>query len=180
MASGLLSADFRAATCFWISPLVNSPDHDDRVVITGIGLVTGLGLDRESTWKSLLAGAGAVRRLEPGDFAEIPQGMIEPGRFLGAPAKLLSSTSSENIFCQEPNIQLAIQAANEAVEEARIDWNNIDPFRRGCVIGTSKGGMVVAIQKELGLPIKFIGLGEQPDDLQPFDAKRFAQALFEE
>lgn len=45
--------------------------------------------------------------------------------------------------------------------------------------GTSKGGMVVAIQKELGLPIKFIGLGEQPDDLQPFDAKQFAAALFE-
>lgn len=45
--------------------------------------------------------------------------------------------------------------------------------------GTSKGGMVVAIQKELGLPIKFVGLGEQPDDLQPFDAKQFAGALFE-
>ncbi len=44
--------------------------------------------------------------------------------------------------------------------------------------GTSKGGMVVAIQKELGLPIKFIGLGEQPDDLQPFDAHEFAAALF--
>lgn len=46
--------------------------------------------------------------------------------------------------------------------------------------GTSKGGMVVAIQKELGLPIKFVGLGEQPDDLQPFDVRQFAQALFEE
>src|SRR5207248_863200 len=44
--------------------------------------------------------------------------------------------------------------------------------------GTSKGGMVVAIQEELGLPIKFIGLGEQADDLQPFDAKQFAEALF--
>lgn len=46
--------------------------------------------------------------------------------------------------------------------------------------GTSKGGMVVAIQKELGLPIKFIGLGEKPDDLQAFDPKQFAQALFGE
>jgi len=46
--------------------------------------------------------------------------------------------------------------------------------------GTSKGGMVVAIQKELGLPIKFIGLGEQADDLQPFDARQFAEALFKE
>ena len=44
--------------------------------------------------------------------------------------------------------------------------------------GTSKGGMVVAIQKELGLPIKFVGLGEKPDDLQPFDPKPFAEALF--
>jgi fused signal recognition particle receptor len=44
--------------------------------------------------------------------------------------------------------------------------------------GTSKGGMVVAIQKELGLPIKFVGLGEQADDLQPFDPAQFAEALF--
>jgi fused signal recognition particle receptor len=44
--------------------------------------------------------------------------------------------------------------------------------------GTSKGGMAVAIQRELGLPIKFVGLGEQADDLQPFDARQFAAALF--
>ncbi|MGE3310383.1 MAG: signal recognition particle-docking protein FtsY [Limisphaerales bacterium] len=46
--------------------------------------------------------------------------------------------------------------------------------------GTSKGGMVVAIRKELGLPVKFIGVGEQADDLQPFDAAQFAEALFAE
>jgi fused signal recognition particle receptor len=46
--------------------------------------------------------------------------------------------------------------------------------------GTSKGGMIFAIQKELKLPIKFIGLGEQADDLQPFDPKQFAAALFPE
>ena len=40
--------------------------------------------------------------------------------------------------------------------------------------------MVVAIQKELGLPIKFIGVGEQAEDLQPFDPKEFAKALFPE
>jgi fused signal recognition particle receptor len=45
--------------------------------------------------------------------------------------------------------------------------------------GTSKGGMVVAIQRELGLPVKFIGLGEKADDLQPFDPKEFAHALFD-
>lgn len=44
--------------------------------------------------------------------------------------------------------------------------------------GTSKGGAVVAIQRELGIPVKFIGVGEQPDDLQPFNSKQFAEALF--
>jgi fused signal recognition particle receptor len=46
--------------------------------------------------------------------------------------------------------------------------------------GTSKGGMVAAIAGELGVPVKFIGLGEQADDLQPFDATNFANALFPE
>ncbi|HTI98545.1 MAG TPA: signal recognition particle-docking protein FtsY [Dongiaceae bacterium] len=69
-----------------------------------------------------------------------------------------------------------------ALNQAR-EFNKAVPLT-GLIVtkldGTSKGGMVVAIQKELGLPIKFVGLGEQPDDLQPFDAKQFAQALFEE
>jgi fused signal recognition particle receptor len=45
--------------------------------------------------------------------------------------------------------------------------------------GTPCGGVVLAIRKELGLPVKFIGVGEQVDDLQPFDADQFAEALFE-
>ena len=45
--------------------------------------------------------------------------------------------------------------------------------------GTSKGGVILSIREELGLPIKFIGVGEKIDDLQPFDADQFASALFE-
>ncbi|MFJ5958505.1 signal recognition particle-docking protein FtsY [Paenarthrobacter sp. NPDC092416] len=43
--------------------------------------------------------------------------------------------------------------------------------------GTAKGGIVVAIQKSLGVPVKLIGLGEGPDDLAPFDAEGFVDAL---
>ena len=46
--------------------------------------------------------------------------------------------------------------------------------------GTSRGGMVAAITRELGLPVKFVGLGEQADDLQAFDPASFAAALFPE
>ena len=43
--------------------------------------------------------------------------------------------------------------------------------------GTAKGGIVLAIAKELGVPVKFVGLGEGIDDLQPFRAEEFVQAL---
>lgn len=45
--------------------------------------------------------------------------------------------------------------------------------------GTARGGIVIAIKEELGLPVKYIGVGEQIDDLQPFDPKAFADALFD-
>jgi fused signal recognition particle receptor len=69
-----------------------------------------------------------------------------------------------------------------ALNQAR-EFNKAAPLT-GLIVtkldGTSKGGMVVAIHRELGLPVKFIGLGEQPEDLQPFDANQFAEALFAE
>ena len=43
--------------------------------------------------------------------------------------------------------------------------------------GTAKGGVVIAVSDEMGLPVKFVGVGEQVDDLRPFDAEAFASAL---
>ena len=45
--------------------------------------------------------------------------------------------------------------------------------------GTAKGGIVLSIKQELGIPVKFIGIGEQIDDMKPFSADEFASALFE-
>ena len=45
--------------------------------------------------------------------------------------------------------------------------------------GTAKGGIVLSIKKELGIPVKFIGIGEKIDDMKPFSAEEFAGALFE-
>lgn len=46
--------------------------------------------------------------------------------------------------------------------------------------GTAKGGVIIRIAKELGLPIRFIGVGEGADDLRPFDASEFVEALFQQ
>ena len=46
--------------------------------------------------------------------------------------------------------------------------------------GSAKGGIIFAIARELALPIRFIGVGEGMDDLQPFDAQTFVDALWED
>jgi fused signal recognition particle receptor len=43
--------------------------------------------------------------------------------------------------------------------------------------GTAKGGIVFQVQRELGVPVKLVGLGEGPDDLAPFEPETFAEAL---
>jgi fused signal recognition particle receptor len=43
--------------------------------------------------------------------------------------------------------------------------------------GTARGGVLIAVTRELGVPVKFVGLGEGPDDLAPFEAERFAEGL---
>jgi fused signal recognition particle receptor len=45
--------------------------------------------------------------------------------------------------------------------------------------GTAKGGIVIAVQRELGVPVKLVGLGEGADDMAPFDAEQFVDALLD-
>lgn len=45
--------------------------------------------------------------------------------------------------------------------------------------GTAKGGVIIAINESVGVPVKFIGIGETPDDVEPFDPEAFVEALFE-
>jgi len=45
--------------------------------------------------------------------------------------------------------------------------------------GTAKGGCILSIKKELGIPVKFIGVGEAIDDMEKFDTKEFVRALFD-
>ncbi len=66
-----------------------------------------------------------------------------------------------------------------AVEQARVFARAVDIT--GIVLtkldGTAKGGIVIAVQRELDVPVKLVGLGEGPDDLAPFDPEAFVDAL---
>ena len=60
------------------------------------------------------------------------------------------------------------------------DVANLDGIVLTKLDGTAKGGIAIAIRNELGLPVRYIGLGEKLDDMQPFDARDFVDALFGE
>ena len=86
----------------------------------------------------------------------------------------LPGASRENLFVLDATTgQNAILQAKEfknAAEITGLVLNKLD--------GTAKGGIVLSIRKELGIPVKFIGVGEKIDDMQEFDAKEFTEALF--
>jgi fused signal recognition particle receptor len=63
------------------------------------------------------------------------------------------------------------QVFSEVVDVTGIVLTKLD--------GTAKGGIVVAVQRELGVPVKLVGLGEGPDDLAPFDPDAFVSALLD-
>ncbi len=81
---------------------------------------------------------------------------------------------------RETLLVLDATTGQNAVNQAREFQNAADIT--GIILtkldGTAKGGIVLAIQHTLGIPVKFIGVGEGIDDLQPFDAAAFADGLF--
>lgn len=81
----------------------------------------------------------------------------------------------------ETLLVLDATTGQNAVNQAR-EFKNVTDIT-GIVLtkldGTAKGGVVLAIKHELGIPVKYIGVGEGIDDLQPFDCDSFAEGLFE-
>jgi len=76
---------------------------------------------------------------------------------------VLDGTTGQNALAQAKQF-------NEVADITGIVLTKLD--------GTAKGGIAIAIQKELGIPVKYIGVGEKIEDLQKFDADQFVDALF--
>jgi fused signal recognition particle receptor len=91
-------------------------------------------------------------------------------------ARELPSAAKETLLVLDATTgQNAVYQAKEFKEASRITGLVLTKLD-----GTAKGGIIISIKKELGIPVKFIGVGEQIDDMRPFDSKEFAGALFEE
>jgi 3-oxoacyl-[acyl-carrier-protein] synthase II len=108
-----------------------------RVVITGLGAISSLGLDKEELWTGLLAGRSGIRLIDRFDVEEHPckiaafvQG-FEPHRWLEH-----KEVRHLDIFSQ-----LTIAAGDMAVADSGIDWKQCDTSRCGVILGTGIGGL---------------------------------------
>ena len=83
---------------------------------------------------------------------------------------------------KETLLVLDATTGQNAVHQAKEfkETSNITGLVLTKLDGTAKGGIIISIKQELGIPVKFIGIGEQIDDMKHFDAAEFARALFEE
>ena len=90
-------------------------------------------------------------------------------------ARELPDSSKETLLVLDATTgQNAVYQAKEFKEASKITGLVLTKLD-----GTAKGGIIISIREELGIPVKFIGVGEQINDMKPFDAKDFASALFE-
>ena len=171
---------------------------DGRSVVLGAAdTFRAAAADQLQTWGERV-GASTVRGPEGGDPASVAFDAVARGRADGVDTVLIDTAgrlhTKTGLMDELGKIKRVIEKHGPVDEtllvlDATTGQNGVVQARvfteavtiTGIVLtkldGTAKGGIVVAVQRELGIPVKLIGLGEGPDDLAPFEAEAFADAL---
>ena len=171
---------------------------DGRSVVLGAAdTFRAAAADQLETWGSRV-GAETVRGPEGGDPASIAFDAVKRGIEVKADTVLIDTAgrlhTKTGLMDELGKVKRVVEkhgAVDETllVLDATTGQNGVVQARMftelvevtGIVLtkldGTAKGGIIVAVQRELGIPVKLIGLGEGPDDLAPFEPEAFADAL---
>jgi len=171
---------------------------DGRTVLLGAAdTFRAAAADQLQTWGERV-GAPTVRGPEGGDPASVAFDAVRQGIDGGYDAVLLDTAGrlqnkvglmdelgkvkrvvEKHGPVDEVLLVLDATTGQNGMIQARVFAEVVDVT--GIVLtkldGSAKGGIVVAVQRELGIPVKLVGLGEGPDDLAPFDAAEFVDAL---
>ncbi|MBQ3064508.1 MAG: signal recognition particle-docking protein FtsY [Clostridia bacterium] len=173
-----------------------------KVVVAAADTFRAAAIDQLSVWCDR-AGVDIVKQHEGSDPASVVFDAIQYTKKKGADVLIIDTAgrlhNKKNLMDELAKINRVI--ARELPDAARENLLVLDAttgqnailqakeFGRAAEItglilnkldGTAKGGIVLSIRHELGLPVKFIGVGEKIDDMQEFDAGDFVAALFEE
>jgi fused signal recognition particle receptor len=128
-------------------------DAADAAVARGADYLIIDTAGRLHTQKNLMQELEKIRRVLTKRIPDAPHEVIQ----------VIDATTGQNAIQQ-------VLHFNEAIHVTGLFLSKLD--------GTAKGGVVIGIRQELPIPVKFIGVGERPDDIERFDADQFVEALF--
>ncbi|MFI8190417.1 signal recognition particle-docking protein FtsY [Streptomyces sp. NPDC085946] len=169
----------------------------NTVVLGAADTFRAAAADQLQTWGERV-GAHTVRGPEAGDPASVAFDAVKEGKEMGADVVLIDTAGrlhtktglmdelgkvkrvvEKHAPLDEVLLVLDATTGQNGLVQARVFAEVVDIT--GIVLtkldGTAKGGIVIAVQRELGVPVKLIGLGEGPDDLAPFEPEAFVDAL---
>ena len=172
-----------------------------RVLIGAADTFRAAAIDQLEIWAER-AGVELVKHGEGADPAAVVYDAVSAGKARGCDVVLCDTAgrlhNKKNLMNELAKISRVIDREAESCDkevllvlDATTGQNGVNQAREfkeaagltGIVLtkldGTAKGGIVIAIKDDLGLPVKYIGVGEQLDDLQPFDPAAFVDALFD-
>ena len=173
-----------------------------KVILAAADTFRAAAIEQLEIWGER-AGAGIVRHESGADPAAVAYDAVEAGKARNADVVICDTAgrmhNKKNLMDELSKIARDIhkskpdaQIETLLVLDATTGQNAVSQARQfkevaditGIVLtkldGTAKGGIIIGIVQELGIPVKFIGVGESEDDLQPFDPTAFTNALFEE
>ena len=184
----------KTTTCGKIARVLVADGH---TVVLGAADTFRAAADQLATWAGRV-GAEVVRGREGGDPAAVAFDAVQRGIETRVDTVLVDTAGrlqnkvglmdelgkvkrvvERHGPVDETLLVLDATTGQNGLEQARVFTEVVDVT--GVVLtkldGTAKGGIVVAVQRKLGIPVKLVGLGEGPDDLAPFDARQFVDAL---
>ena len=171
---------------------------DDRTVLLGAAdTFRAAAAEQLQTWGDRV-GAVVVRGPEGGDPSSVAFEAVDVAQKAGVDAVLVDTAgrlhTKTGLMDELGKVKRVVEKNSEVDEvllvidattgqngliQARVfaDVVNVTGIVLTKLDGTAKGGIVVSVQRELGVPVKLVGLGEGPDDLAPFEVSEFVDAL---
>lgn len=185
----------KTTTCGKIARVLVADGH--QVVLGAADTFRAAAADQLTTWAERV-GAEVVRGPEGSDPASVAFDAVRRGTDSGVDAVLVDTAGrlqnkvglmdelgkvkrvvSKHGPVSETLLVLDATTGQNGLAQARVFTEVVDVT--GVVLtkldGSAKGGIVIAVQRNLGIPVKLVGLGEGPDDLAPFDPRQFVDAL---
>jgi fused signal recognition particle receptor len=185
----------KTTTCGKIARVLVADGHS--VVLGAADTFRAAAADQLATWAGRV-GAEVVRGPEGGDPAAVAFDAVKQGTDAGVDTVVIDTAGrlqnkiglmdelgkvkrvvEKHGPVDETLLILDATTGQNGLEQARVFTEVVDVT--GVVLtkldGTAKGGIVIAVQRKLGIPVKLVGLGEGPDDLAPFEPAAFVAAL---